>query len=176
MNRSSISKAITCASRSLEPASEREAADAIKLLFAFCHAFGLGNPDPKVQVPFYRNALSGLPADLLRLAVERTTATWKWGNRMPLPRDISEQVAAEMNARIIAKGKAELALGKCSAGPNRQARPSPAKAAQAAAAVRAAAASTKPPRPVPEPNDDDLAARKAAFLAAMPAATKEDAA
>lgn len=169
INRASISKAISGASSSLVPATEMEAADALKLLFAFCRAFALGNPDPAAQLPFYRNALKDLPADLLRQAVERVTGNWRWGNRMPLPADVRAQVGDVLAARKVAKVKAEVALSRCPAEPRR---PTPAPNPQRAAAAQQIAKAAVARRPVPSArtdalSDHDLEQRRAAFLASM---------
>ena len=67
-------------------------------LLGFAQTFSIKVPDPAALIEIYR-ARVDLPADLMALAVDRAIGEWKWGNRLPLPAELTGFAAAEMIER-----------------------------------------------------------------------------
>lgn len=70
-------------------------------------ALGVPVPDPKVAVGLYRDALAGLPADLVAAAFKRAVTQHKYGMRPPLPSELLEAIRPELDARVSLVAKLE---------------------------------------------------------------------
>ena len=112
-----IQAAIDAQQRALSPASNKAFAVTIDRLFAFARTFGLANPDAAAATKFYREAMSDVPIDLLDRAVSSVCRDWKWGNKLPLPADLRNQISAEMTARRVTLARLELAHKRAAARP-----------------------------------------------------------
>ncbi len=84
---------------SLVPADAKAFGVIIDRLFQFVRTFGIGNPDVVTATRFYRQGLADLPADLLSEAVDAIVRDWRWGAKLPLPADLRNAVADELQAR-----------------------------------------------------------------------------
>lgn len=67
-------------------------------LLGFAQTFSIKIPDPAALIEIYR-ARVDLPADLMALAVDRAIGEWRWGNRLPLPAELTGFAAEEMMER-----------------------------------------------------------------------------
>ena len=86
-------------------------------LLGFAQTFSIRVPDPAALIEIYR-ARVDLPADLMVMAVDRAIGEWKWGNRLPLPAELTGFAAAEMMERARDLRKIKTALRKAeSTGP-----------------------------------------------------------
>lgn len=103
-----IPMAIEAAERRLQPLTDQTAlAVLLDPLMEFADAFGLfGNGSAEdierrteTATRMYLDALSGLPADLVREAVESVREGHRWGGRLPLPADLVKSVEPEMQRR-----------------------------------------------------------------------------
>ena len=104
-----IEAACRDAELALTPASGKEFMVAMGLLGDFAVTFGLTDGDLKAAQSYYRDALCDLPADLLAVAIKRTTANWRFGRMMPLPADIRGQVSEEFAQRQHARRRLGMA-------------------------------------------------------------------
>lgn len=78
----------------------------------FTAAFGIPCQAPEVVQGIYREQLGSLPADILKLAVDRVRANWSWGNRMPFPAEVLSYASVELTGRKRALARAEVAILK----------------------------------------------------------------
>lgn len=92
---------------SLAPAGLDALAVAAVRMLDGLRALGVPVPDPKVAVGLYRDALAGLPADLVLAAFKRTVTSHKYGMRPPLPSELLESIRAELDARVSLVAKLE---------------------------------------------------------------------
>jgi len=109
LTRDRLQAAIDAQQALLEPADIKAFAVLVAKIFEFARTFGLANPDTEAATKFYREALSDLPPDLLQRAVSDVVREWKWGNKIPLPADIRNQVEAELTARKVMLVRLEMA-------------------------------------------------------------------
>lgn len=107
-----IADAIAGYDRALVPADARAFAVTIDRLFAFARVFGLGNPDTRAAVGFYRQALADVPPDLLAEAVRRIVGAWRWGHKLPLPADLRATIADELGRRKVERARLRMAADK----------------------------------------------------------------
>ncbi|WP_019646182.1 hypothetical protein [Novispirillum itersonii] len=82
------------------PASPEDWAVLIGLLRRLATAFRIEVDDWALLTRLYAEGLRDLPADLLRLAVQRVIGHWANGYRMPLPGEIRAEVATELAERV----------------------------------------------------------------------------
>ncbi|MBC8158173.1 MAG: hypothetical protein H8E94_02455 [Alphaproteobacteria bacterium] len=94
------------------PCDAQAFAVAIDKLFKFGRTFGLKNQATEDATKFYREALKDLPADLVVKAVDGAIKSWKWGNRLPLPADLMDEVKDEWARRRLAKTRLKVAMGR----------------------------------------------------------------
>lgn len=99
LTRHDLAVALRAADATMMPADARAFAVAMDRLLGFAVAFNIPMNAIEETVTEYQTALADLPADLLMLAVDRIRATYRWGNRMPFPSDISGAVRTELDAR-----------------------------------------------------------------------------
>jgi hypothetical protein len=81
-------------------------------IFDFARTFGLANPDAGMATKFYRDALADMPQDLLSRAVSDICREWKWGNKIPLPADLRNQVERELTQRKVDLSRLELVASR----------------------------------------------------------------
>ena len=95
----------------LTPADQRLWSVQMDRLLDVAEAFSITIPNMDTLMDLYRETLSHLPADLMRLAVDRIIRE-KWYGRMPLPADILETVSSDLLRRKGLVSKAKVALLK----------------------------------------------------------------
>lgn len=93
----------------MQPASPQEYVRAMTKLIEFVTAFGISCGDAATVQKIYREKLGDLPGDLLQTAIDRITATWQWGNRMPFPAEIRATVSADIARRAGLLNRAKVA-------------------------------------------------------------------
>jgi hypothetical protein len=125
-----LPRALAEAERATTPADKRAVAVALDKLWRFGETFGLWKrPATKEAVAdatrFYADVLAELPSDLVMKAVDEVCRTHKWGNRLPLPADLSATVSAEMSARKQELIRLRLAKAKLDRDPPKPERPPP---------------------------------------------------
>jgi hypothetical protein len=98
--------------RGLRPCQPEELMIGIATLMRFGRTFNIAIPDSAGLVDEYRTKLAHLSADILDKAIGETTASWKWGNRMPMPADILASAQRHITRRMMLQGRAEIALRK----------------------------------------------------------------
>ncbi len=138
-----IDSAIVDADNKLIPADEKSFAVILSGLFEFAWAFDLGGfggmPDnirrgkSKAQTKIYQSALGDVPVDVLKIAIDKVCAGWKWGNRMPLPADIRAEIREDMAERTHCRARLKVArsLGRLPSPPVDRTRAAPAVAVKA---------------------------------------------
>lgn len=94
-----IDTAITRFDIACSPASDKQFAVLAAQLVKFGRAFNIDVPDVSSVTAFYHDAFFAVPADLTTIAFTRARASWKWGNRLPLPADLLAQIAPELSER-----------------------------------------------------------------------------
>lgn len=98
VNREAVETALQAARARLSPCDPKTFAVLMDGLLKFAETFSIRVPDVASLIEIYRGKV-GLPADLMNLAVERTKADWKWGNRLPLPGELTGMVVEEWGER-----------------------------------------------------------------------------
>lgn len=93
------------------PTTEAQFWVAIEPLFKLGDTFGLPTP-PTPAVQLYWQALQDLPVLVVMETVEKLIRTWRWGNRLPLPAEVREQVPAAYLKRLRLRRSAEMALSR----------------------------------------------------------------
>jgi len=85
--------------RALISADDRAWGEAMDLLFVWAAVFKVDVSSVGDAAKLYRETLKDLPGDLVRKAVKELTATWRWGNRLPLPADFRNAVGEALERR-----------------------------------------------------------------------------
>lgn len=98
--------------RSLFPTGPQEMAIALDKLFKFARAFGISTEATEEATTFYAEALEKYPADLIAKAVDKVCASWRWGNKLPLPADLANEAAGEWKRRKSKLVDVKVAIGK----------------------------------------------------------------
>jgi hypothetical protein len=93
------------------PTTEAQFWVAIEPLFKLGDTFGLPTP-PTPAVQLYWRALQDLPVLVVVETVETLVRTWKWGNRLPLPAEVREQVPKAYLRRLKQRASAKMALSR----------------------------------------------------------------
>ena len=94
-----------------QPATQTEFWVVMEPLFKLADTFGLPTPTtPAIQL--YWQVMQDLPAWAVSEAVETLIKTWKWGNRLPLPAEVREQVPSTYLSRLRLRRSAEMALSR----------------------------------------------------------------
>lgn len=96
--------------RWMRPGGPEPFAIAMDRLLEFAGTFGIPDDKAKSALGFYRDALGLLPADLMLLAVQRITTSWKRFQRLPLPAEITDMVTEELGRRRLELARIEYAL------------------------------------------------------------------
>lgn len=109
LTHSQLDLAIGAQRQLMEPSDVKSFAVIIERLFSFARTFGLANPDTRAATGFYREALKDVPTDLVDRAVSAVCRDWRWGNKLPLPADLRNQVSEEMTSRRVMLARMEMA-------------------------------------------------------------------
>lgn len=96
----------------LLPCQPEELMVAIGQLTDFGRTFNLPIPNLSGLIERYQQDLAHLPGDILAKAAKQIMASWKWGNRMPMPADILALAHPYLMQRKMAAGRVRIALGK----------------------------------------------------------------
>lgn len=98
--------------RTLYPAGPQEMAIALDKLFRFARTFGISTETTEEATVFYRDALKKYPIDLIIVAVDRVCASWRWGSKLPLPADLTNEVSGDFRRRRSKLVDVRVAIGK----------------------------------------------------------------
>lgn len=96
--------------RASRPPTPEEWAGAVGLLRRLATAFAIPVDDWTLLSRLYAEGLKDVPADLLRLGVERILRHWSNGFRLPMPGELRTLIAPELAARSAALAKLRCAL------------------------------------------------------------------
>lgn len=111
-----LPSAIAELSQALEPATPRDMAVALDRLWKWARTFSLipGATEREVAeriknaTGFYRQALDGLPPDLLAVAIQRVTESHQW-HTLPKPAEVRSAVADDFARRQLALNRLKTA-------------------------------------------------------------------
>lgn len=170
-----LSTVIADLSEAMKPATTQQYAQAMVALIEFAAAFGIPCQEPDAVQKIYHETLKHLPADLLNTAIARVKKTWVWGNRMPFPADIANQVKDDYAKRRSLLSRAQVAMLKAPETNGQKNVISAERWEELRRTLRAVPktmAMTKSPRvstndgpPLEEPTPEELESLKRAFIA-----------
>jgi hypothetical protein len=109
---SEVRAAQSSIARQQTPATKDEIGQAISAIFVFAEAFGMKNPNPEAAIMAYEMILDGIPAWVIKKAVERTIKEHKWGNSLPLPQSVLDRCQPELHRLRVLNSRLSLAASK----------------------------------------------------------------
>ena len=110
LTREKLSTAILAWTEALKPSTDGQYRNAMARLIRFGAAFGIPTGNAKMAQEVYHETLSALPSDLLELAMVRIQREWSWGNRLPMPAEITRTIEEELSQRRVRLTRAQMAM------------------------------------------------------------------